>query len=129
WSWRSRDPMRGTPWRRLPSSWPLPPRMRTLSARCRRRDRQFNQGDGLSASRARSHMEIKRGIPVSPGVAIGPAMVLDTEWFRIPQRFVEGTHAQEEVDRVRKALAAAAREAHGHDRLVAEKLGPQSGAI
>ncbi len=35
-------------------------------------------------------MEIKRGIPVSPGVAIGPALVLDTEGFRIPQRFVDG---------------------------------------
>ena len=33
-------------------------------------------------------MEIKRGIAVSPGVAIGPALVLDTEWFRIPQRFI-----------------------------------------
>ena len=31
-------------------------------------------------------MEIKRGIAVSPGVAIGPALVLDSEWFRIPQR-------------------------------------------
>jgi len=33
-------------------------------------------------------METKQGIPVSPGVAIGPALVLDTEWFRIPQRLV-----------------------------------------
>ena len=33
-------------------------------------------------------MEIKRGIAVSPGVAIGPALVLDTEGFRIPQRTI-----------------------------------------
>ena len=40
-------------------------------------------------------MEIKRGIPVSPGVAIGPALVLDTEWFRIPQRSVEPRQVEE----------------------------------
>ena len=34
-------------------------------------------------------MEIKRGIPVSAGVAIGPALVLDTEFYRIPQRTVD----------------------------------------
>ena len=28
-------------------------------------------------------MESKRGIPVSPGVAIGPALVLDTEEVRL----------------------------------------------
>ena len=56
-------------------------------------------------------MEIKRGIPVSPGVAIGPALVLDTEWFRIPQRYVEGDRLAEEIQRLRQALAAAAREA------------------
>ena len=59
-------------------------------------------------------MEIKRGIPVSPGVAIGPALVLDTEWFRIPQRFVEGDCAAAEVARLREALAASSREARDH---------------
>ena len=33
-------------------------------------------------------MEIKIGIPVSPGVAIAPALVLDSESFRIPKRFI-----------------------------------------
>ncbi len=42
-------------------------------------------------------MEIKRGIPVSPGVAIGPALVVDTEGFRIPQRFIEKKQRKEEV--------------------------------
>ena len=45
-------------------------------------------------------MEIKRGIAVSPGVAIGPALVLDTEWFRIPQRIVEPEQVDEEIDRL-----------------------------
>ena len=56
-------------------------------------------------------MEIKRGIPVSPGVAIGPALMLDTESFRIPQRFVERGSVPEEIGRLRKALVGAAAQA------------------
>ena len=33
-------------------------------------------------------MLIKRGIPVSPGLVSGPAVVLGVENFRIPARFV-----------------------------------------
>jgi phosphotransferase system enzyme I (PtsI) len=74
-------------------------------------------------------MEIKRGIPVSPGVAIGPALVLDTEGFRIPQRFLESTTPEEEVGRLRQALAAAADEAREQQRTVSDKVGRQYGAI
>jgi phosphotransferase system enzyme I (PtsI) len=74
-------------------------------------------------------MEIKRGIPVSPGVAIGPAMVLDTEWFRIPQRFVEGDRLAEEIQRLQLALAAAAQEARDNQQAVTAKMGRQYGAI
>ena len=56
-------------------------------------------------------MEIKRGTAVSPGVAIGPALVLDSEGFRIPQRFVPANQVEAEVERLRVALAAAAGEA------------------
>jgi phosphotransferase system enzyme I (PtsI) len=74
-------------------------------------------------------MEIKRGIAVSPGVAIGPALVLDTEWFRIPQRFVEGDLLDDELARLRGALELAARETRENQEAVASKLGPQYGAI
>ncbi len=74
-------------------------------------------------------MEIKRGIPVSPGVAIGPALVLDTELFRIPKRSIPEVSVQEEMDRLRKALAAAAAEARQNQDAVAEKLGRQYGAV
>jgi phosphotransferase system enzyme I (PtsI) len=74
-------------------------------------------------------MEIKRGIPVSPGVAIGPALMLDTESFRIPQRFVERARLPEEVERLGKALAAAAAEARDNQKAVNDKLGPQLGSI
>jgi phosphotransferase system enzyme I (PtsI) len=74
-------------------------------------------------------MEIKRGIAVSPGVAIGPALVLDTEWFRIPQRVVEAAQVDDEVARLRQALAEAARETRANQDAVSAKLGPQYGAI
>src|SRR5262245_22300095 len=74
-------------------------------------------------------MEIKRGIPVAPGVAIGPALVLDTEWFRIPQHALPADALGDEVRRLRNALAAAAAEARAKERLVSGKLGLQYGAI
>src|SRR5687768_13236935 len=74
-------------------------------------------------------MEIKRGIPVSPGVAIGPALVLDTEGFRIPQRFVDKKQRKEEVARLREALKAAAQEARENQEAINAKLGKQYGAI
>src|ERR1700676_1490668 len=76
-----------------------------------------------------SSMEIKRGVPVSPGVAIGPALVLDTEWFRIPQRFIEGDRLAEELDRLHQAMAQAAQEARDNQTAVTAKLGRQYGAI
>jgi phosphotransferase system enzyme I (PtsI) len=74
-------------------------------------------------------MEIKRGIAVSPGVAIGPALVLDTEGFRIPQRFIHKDEVADEVARLKEALAAAAAQTHETQEAVAAKLGPQYGAI
>ena len=74
-------------------------------------------------------MEIKRGIAVSPGVAIGPALVLDTESFRIPQRFVDAELLSEEINRLRQALTAAADEARSNQGAISEKLGRQYGAI
>jgi phosphotransferase system enzyme I (PtsI) len=74
-------------------------------------------------------MEIKRGVPVSPGVAIGPAMVLDTEWFRIPHRSIDGDRVAEEVARLRQALVAAAAEARENQQAISDKLGRQYGAV
>jgi phosphotransferase system enzyme I (PtsI) len=74
-------------------------------------------------------MEIKRGIPVSPGVAIGPALVLDNEGIRIPRRFVEDGPLEGEVARLRQALAVAAHEARDNEQAVNAKLGKHYGAI
>jgi phosphotransferase system enzyme I (PtsI) len=74
-------------------------------------------------------MEIKRGIAVSPGVAIGPALVLDSEWFRIPQRVISPSQIDSECQRLQQALAQAAAETRANQEAVAAKIGPQYGAI
>ena len=74
-------------------------------------------------------MEIKRGIAVSAGIAIGPALVLDTESFRIPQRFVDGDGLADEMKRLRQAIASAAQQARERQRAISDKLGRQYGAI
>src|SRR6516164_9773666 len=74
-------------------------------------------------------MEIKRGIPVSAGVAIGPALVLDTEGFRIPRRCVRRQEVGGELERLRKALHGSAEDARANQQAVSAKLGQQYGAI
>ena len=53
------------------------------------------------------NMEIIKGIAVSPGVAICPAVVLDAEEFRIPQRQVVPARAKQEANRLRQAFTDA----------------------
>ncbi|HEX4589816.1 MAG TPA: phosphoenolpyruvate-utilizing N-terminal domain-containing protein, partial [Gemmataceae bacterium] len=74
-------------------------------------------------------MELKRGIPVSAGVAIGPALALDTEWYRIPQRRIDPAAAQAEIARLQTALHAAADVSRGHQRAIHDRLGKQYAAI
>src|SRR5262245_5078486 len=74
-------------------------------------------------------MDIRRGIAVSPGVAIGPALVLDSEWFRIPKRTLAAGRRAAEVERLRHGLAQAAAEARGHQSAVSDRLGAKYGAI
>ena len=74
-------------------------------------------------------MEILRGIPVSHGVALGPALVLDSEGVRIPQQRVAAEHVDRELKRLRTALAAAAAEARETQQEMGERLGRNYGAI
>ena len=74
-------------------------------------------------------MEIKRGIPVSPGVAIGSALVVETEGIRIPRRFIDKTKIHDEVDRLRQALSEAVGDARVNQEAITEKIGKQYGAI
>jgi phosphotransferase system enzyme I (PtsI) len=70
-----------------------------------------------------------RGIPVSPGVAIGPALVLDAEGVRVAQRRVASKDVECEVARLHSALAAAAFDATQTQRDITARLGAKYGAI
>ena len=74
-------------------------------------------------------MQIRRGIAVSPGVAIGPAMLLGTETFRIPQRLISDSAVEAELTRFRAALESVCQEIEHNERLARERLGDQYAAI
>jgi phosphotransferase system enzyme I (PtsI) len=74
-------------------------------------------------------MERLQGIAVSPGVAIGEALVMDNEGFRIPRRFLPRDAVEDELERLNAAIAAATAEIERHRDRVAEQLGKDSAAI
>lgn len=74
-------------------------------------------------------MQKLQGIAVSPGVAIGEALVMDTEGFRIPRRFVARDAVDDELDRLDKAIAAAGEEIARSRDTITRELGPKYGAI
>ncbi len=51
-----------------------------------------------------------QGIPVSPGVAIGPALVLDADGYRISRTLIAADKADEEYARLRSAVDAVAKQ-------------------
>jgi phosphotransferase system enzyme I (PtsI) len=74
-------------------------------------------------------MQILQGIAVSPGVAIGEALVVDNEGFRIPQRFVARDAVQTEICRLADAIVGADREIAANRDTITEQLGKHYGAI
>lgn len=74
-------------------------------------------------------MERLQGIAVSPGVAIGEALILDNEGFRIPRRFVGRDAVAEELARLNRAIEAATAEVDRNRGRVAKELGDEVAAI
>ena len=74
-------------------------------------------------------MQKLEGIAVSPGVAIGEALVMDNEGFRIPRRFVSRDAVEDELDRLDKAITAASEEIARSRDAVSQELGEKYGAI
>ncbi|MCH2202596.1 MAG: phosphoenolpyruvate--protein phosphotransferase [Fuerstiella sp.] len=74
-------------------------------------------------------MQVRNGIPVSPGVVVGPALVLGTENFRIPQKYVRRDAVEAELARFRSALEQVCSEIESNEVLVADKLGTEYAAI
>ncbi len=74
-------------------------------------------------------MKLKKGIGVSPGVAIAPAVIIDTEEFDIPERHVPVDHAQAELTRLRKAVALSKKEVLDLRKRTSEQLGKETASI
>ena len=55
-------------------------------------------------------MEIKKGIAVSPGISIAKLLIIDSEDYRIPRREVSPSQRMNEVQRIRNAFKAAAKQ-------------------
>jgi phosphotransferase system enzyme I (PtsI) len=52
-------------------------------------------------------MEIRKGIAVSPGIAIAKLMLIDSKDYRIPRRSILQSNRAREIQRLRKAFAMA----------------------
>jgi len=74
-------------------------------------------------------MQRLQGIAVSPGVAIGEALVMGNEGFRIPRRFVARDAVDTELERLERAFAAAYVEIEQNRDTVSRELGKEYGAI
>ena len=74
-------------------------------------------------------MEKLKGIAVSPGVAVGEALVMDTEGFRIPRRFVSRDAIEGALERLGVSIDATSDEiAHNRDA-VAREMGTQCAGV
>ncbi len=74
-------------------------------------------------------MQTLQGIAVSPGVALGEALIIDTEGFRIPHRFVAHDAVDDEIRRFNEATASVAAQIEANRVTVSRELGQQCGAI
>ena len=74
-------------------------------------------------------MITKKGINASPGVAIGPALVLDTEEYRIPHRTIDPSQVAAQVRNLDAALAASRQEVSELRLAAARKLGDKTAVI
>ncbi len=74
-------------------------------------------------------MKVYTGIAVSPGVVSGPVLVLGSENFRIPRKYVSRDAIDDEIHRFHAALEHVCRDIKNNEQLVSAQLGAQYGAI
>jgi phosphotransferase system enzyme I (PtsI) len=70
-------------------------------------------------------MQVLRGIAISPGIAVGPVVVLDARGLRLPHRSITGSVVADELDRLDRGLEAALAGAGREEAEVRARLGPQ----
>ncbi len=73
-------------------------------------------------------MLIKRGIAVSPGVAIGPAVLFGAERFKV-KHYTLKSAIDSEIERFRQALDAVCLDIEENQKVATEQLGKEYGAI
>lgn len=76
-----------------------------------------------------SAMVVKRGVAVSPGVAIGPALLFGAESFKLPRHYTNKSAIESELERFRAALDAVCVDIEENQRIANERLGSEYGAI
>jgi phosphoenolpyruvate-protein phosphotransferase (PTS system enzyme I) len=74
-------------------------------------------------------LEILKGVPVSPGVVIGKALVLGAEKSRVPERFVRKSGVAKEIKRFNAALGAARKDVEALAAEAAQEIGEGAGSI
>ena len=74
-------------------------------------------------------MDELQGIPVSPGVAIGPALVLESDGYRVPRRIVAANQVDSEYARLRAAIEAVSERLHTQSEETTERVGDDAGHI
>ena len=74
-------------------------------------------------------MKIKKGIGVSPGVVVAPAVVVDAEEFDIPLRHVPVDRAQAELTRLQKAVEVSKEEILDLRKSTVERIGQETASI
>ncbi len=70
-----------------------------------------------------------QGIAVSPGVAIGKVLILDREGYRITRSQINSSDRQNEIERLRTAIAEASSRLDEHRQHSTKTIGKQVGAI
>ena len=74
-------------------------------------------------------MQELQGIAVSPGVAIGKALILDREGYRITRTQIDSADRQTETERLRIAISTASSRIETHQEESARTIGEHVGAI
>ncbi|MFA5794659.1 MAG: phosphoenolpyruvate--protein phosphotransferase [Candidatus Brocadiia bacterium] len=74
-------------------------------------------------------MYFKKGIPVSPGISIGKAFVLDSEEYRIPKRSITSTETKTEIAKFENAIQASTQELNKLIKKLARKIGGDTAPI
>ncbi len=74
-------------------------------------------------------MIIKKGIGVSPGVAVAEIVIIENEEFEIPERRVPVADAQNEITRLQKAIDVSKQEILDLQKRTVDRIGKEAASI